>query len=153
MNSAPQPHPGDYPFHVTETLRFADTDRHGHITNSVFAICCQTGRIAILEDPDRPLAPPGTQFVVAKLDIDFRRELHWPGTVDIGTRIVRVGRSSLTFEQGLFQHDQCVATANSVVVLTDVATRRSTALPESLVELFQTFTSTAVDPLFDAAAT
>ena len=150
MNSAPQPQPGDYPFHVTETLRFADTDRHGHITNSVFAICCQTGRIAILEDPASPLAPPGTQFVVAKLDIDFRRELHWPGTVDIGTRIVRVGRSSLTFEQGLFQHDRCVATANSVVVLTDVATRRSTVLSGSLVELFSKFTVTTADPLFDA---
>ena len=153
MNSARQPHPGDYPFHVTETLRFADTDRHGHITNSVFAICCQTGRLAILEDPDRPLAPTGTQFVVAKLDIDFRRELHWPGSVDIGTRIVRVGRSSLTFEQGLFQLDRCVATANSVVVLHDVSTRRSTVMPDNLVELARKLAAITAYPLFDANAT
>ena len=152
MDTAPQPTPCDYPLHVTETLRFADTDRHGHITNSVFAICCQTARVAFLEDPARPLAPPGTQFVLARLDIDFRRELHWPGTVDIGTRIARVGRSSLTFEQALFQNGHCVATANSVVVLTDKATRRSTALPEPLTAMFQSITATKTDPLFDATA-
>ena len=87
------PQPSDYPLHVTETLRFADTDRHGHITNSVFAVCCQTGRVAFLEDPAHPIAPPGTQFVLARLDIEFRRELHWPGIVDIGTRVARIGRS------------------------------------------------------------
>ena len=151
--SAPHQNPSDYPLDVTENLRFADTDRHGHITNSVFAVCCQTGRVAFLEDPDRPLAPPGTQFVLARLEIDFRHELYWPGTVDIGTRIARVGRSSLTFEQGLFQHDRCAAMATSVAVLTDVASRRSVGMPEPLKELFQTLTATAVDPLFDATST
>lgn len=132
----------EYPFHVAETLRFADTDRHGHITNSVFAICCQTGRIALLEDPGRPLAPFGTQFVLARIEIDFRHELHWPGTVDIGTRIARVGRSSLTLEQALFQNGRCVATAHSVAVLTDSTTRRSTALPEAIAELVHALSKT-----------
>ena len=152
MNTAPQPQPSDYPLHVTETLRFADTDRHGHITNSVFAVCCQTGRVVFLEDPAHPIAPPGTQFVLARLDIEFRRELHWPGVVDIGTRIARVGRSSLTFEQALFQHGRCAATAISVVVLTELATRRSTALPGHLTDVLQKFAAAKVDPLFDAAA-
>ena len=152
MDTAPQPTPSDYPLHVTETLRFADTDRHGHITNSVFAVCCQTARVAFLEDPERPLAPPGTQFVLARLDIAFRHALHWPGTVDIGTRIARIGRSSVAFEQALFRLDRCVATANSVVVLTELVSRRSTALPEPLARLFEAFTTPVVDPLFEADA-
>ncbi len=35
----------------------------------------------------------------------FRREVHWPGEVHVGTRVKRIGRSSLTLEQGLFQGD------------------------------------------------
>lgn len=127
----------DYTIHVTETLRFADTDRHGHITNSVFAVCCQTGRVAFLEDPARPLAPPGTHFILARLELDFHAEMHWPGTVDIGTRIGRVGRSSVTLAQALFQRKRCVATSRSVVVLTDQTTRRAVALPDELVVILQ----------------
>jgi acyl-CoA thioester hydrolase len=46
--------------------------------------------------------------------------------------ILAVGRSSLTVAQGLFVGDACAATAETVIVMTDVATRRSTPLPEDL---------------------
>jgi acyl-CoA thioester hydrolase len=35
------PRLADCPICTLEKLRFADTDRNGHITNSVFAACCQ----------------------------------------------------------------------------------------------------------------
>jgi hypothetical protein len=41
----------DYPARIIETLRFADADRNGHITSSVFTICCQIGRLALLSNP------------------------------------------------------------------------------------------------------
>jgi hypothetical protein len=55
--------------------------------------------------------------------------MHWPGIVEIGTRIDRIGRSSVTLAQALFVGDDCVATCQSVVVLIDASTRRSTCLP------------------------
>lgn len=115
-----------------DKLRYADTDRQGHINNAVFATFFESGRVAFLYDPKVPLAPPGCEFVIARLVIDFRNELRWPGTVDIGSVVVGVGRSSITVGQGIFAGDDCVATGETVVVLTDATTRRSTPLPDDV---------------------
>ena len=92
----------NYPIRTVEKLRFADTDRHGHITNSVFAVCCQNARMELLCDPHRVPIPPNTHFVIARLLLEFCAEMHWPGSIEIGTRIDRVGRSSITLGQALF---------------------------------------------------
>jgi acyl-CoA thioester hydrolase len=115
-----------------DKLRYADTDRQGHVNNAKFATFLETGRVAFLYDPAAPLAPPGCEFVLARLAIDFLAELRWPGAVDIGSAILTLGRSSVTIGQGLFVGDHCVAAAESVVVLTDTTTRRSTPMPESV---------------------
>ena len=129
----------DYPHTMVETLRFADTDRNGHITSSVFAVCCQSGRLALLSDPARGIAPPRTQFVLASLQLDYLRELHWPGTVEVGSRVERVGRSSVTLAQALFQAGRCAATARSIAVLMDATTRRSLPIPAASIDLLQCF--------------
>jgi acyl-CoA thioester hydrolase len=124
----------DYPIRTSEKLRFADTDRNGHITNSVFAVCCQNARMELLCDPRRVPIPSDTQFVVARLVLEFRAEMHWPGIVEIGTRIDRIGRSSVMLSQALFVGDASVATSESLVVLIAATTRRPTPLPPQVVE-------------------
>lgn len=130
----PPPQLADYPFHSRDKVRYADTDRQGHVNNAVFATFLETGRVEILYDPEEPLADDGASFVIARLALDFRAEVHWPGEVRAGTRIGRVGRSSITVEQGLFQGDTCVATAETVIVQVDDATRRSRPLRAETVE-------------------
>jgi len=88
----------------------------------------------LLCDPRRVPIPPNTQFVIARLVLEFRAEMHWPGTVEIGTRVERVGRSSVTLAQALFVHETCVAIAESIVALMDMTTRRPTLLPEETAE-------------------
>lgn len=127
------PSPEDYPIRTVEKLRFADTDCNGHISNAVFAVCCQNARMELLHDPCRVPLPINAQFVIARLEIDFLGEMHWPGQVVIGTRCDHVGRSSLLMMQALFVDGRCAASARSTVVLMDRATRRATALPADTV--------------------
>jgi acyl-CoA thioester hydrolase len=115
-----------------DKLRYGDTDRQGHVNNAVFATFCETGRVTFLYDPEDPFAPPGTEFVVVRLTLDFRAELHYPGQVDIGTRLLSLGRSSFHVGQGIFKDATCHATAESVMVLLDQKTRRAVPLPEVL---------------------
>lgn len=138
----------DFPFRTIEKLRFADTDRNGHITNSVFAICCQNGRMELLCDPGRVPIPPNARFVTARLLLEFRAEMHWPGTVAVGTCVERIGRSSVTLMQGLFMDERCVAVAESVVALMDMTTRRSTLLPDATAHALRAFSgaTTGVPP-------
>jgi acyl-CoA thioester hydrolase len=123
-----------------DVLRYSDTDRQGHVNNAIFATLLETGRVGVLYNPQRPLAPAGTSFVLARLLIEFRSELHWPNQVDIGTAVTHLGRSSIAFEQGLFVADTCVAVSESVAVLIDDATRRSLPLPEAArIELLSSY--------------
>jgi acyl-CoA thioester hydrolase len=123
-----------------EICRFRDTDRLGHVNNAVFATFCESGRVAFLWGGDSALTPPeGTAYVIARLVLDFRAELQYADVVDIGTGVLQIGRSSFTLAQGLFRGSDCVATAHSVLVLMDEATRRATPLPPSVRERMAAF--------------
>ena len=117
---------------AVDKLRLGDTDRQGHINNAAFATFAETGRIEFMRDEVPDIDREGLGFVVVRLEVDFRSELHWPGTIDIGTRLLAVGRTSWRLEHGMFDGERCVATAISVMVTIDGATRRATPLPEPL---------------------
>jgi acyl-CoA thioester hydrolase len=124
----------DYSSWTYEKLRYADTDRQGHVNNAVFATMLETGRVELLYNPDDPLHGDGCAFVIASLQLDFLGEITWPGKVDIGSRVATVGRSSVTIEQGLFQNGLCAATARTVVVQVNEITRRSHPLSDTAVQ-------------------
>jgi acyl-CoA thioester hydrolase len=127
----------DAGFHLhwtKDVVRYADTDRQGHVNNAVFATFFESGRVAILYAPAAPLAPEGGSFVIAHLSLDFLAEIQWPSEVSIGTTVLAIGRSSITLGQGLFIDQQCVATAETVIVLTDDVTRKSRPLPDQTRE-------------------
>lgn len=121
----------DYPLRTHDKLRYGDTDRQGHINNAVFSTLLETGRVELIYASEAPLAEPGAAFVLARLEVDFRAEMLWPGEVEIGSRVAAIGRSSLRLEQALFQNGRCTASAVSVLVLMDDETRRSRPLSES----------------------
>ena len=120
----------DFPHHITERLRFGDTDQQGHINNAVFATMFESGRVDFLYDPARGLPPDGMHFVIAEITIRFVAEMMFPGDVVVASGVLRIGRSSIGLRQALFVDDECTATADSVIVLTDPASRRSTAIPD-----------------------
>lgn len=124
----------DFPSQTYDKLRYGDTDRQGHINNVAFATFFETGRVALLETADRPLHEPGLNFVLARITIDYLAKIHLPGTVEIGSAVKKLGNSSLTFTQALYQHGKCVATYEAVVVQVDPATSRSTPLSPALRE-------------------
>ena len=113
-----------------DVLRFGDTDANGHINNSTFSVLCESGRVHLFRTRLNPALTPGVFFVIARLAIDFRAELHYPGTVRTGTWISRLGRSSITIEQALFADNGLAATSEGVCILMDASTRRSTPFPD-----------------------
>jgi acyl-CoA thioester hydrolase len=123
---------GAYSIWTYDKLRYGDTDRQGHVNNAVFSTFCETGRVMFLYDEQLDLAGPGASFVVVRVEIDFRAELFHPGIVDIGTRVLSVGRTSFRLGQGIFDGDRCAATAETVQVLMDDTTRKAKPLTPQL---------------------
>jgi len=120
----------DFPLKTFDKIRYADTDRQGHVNNAVFATFLETGRVEVLYHPHSPILAEGASFVIAALQLNFLRELTWPGQVEIGTGILKIGNSSIKIYQQLFQHDVCVAQAETVTVQVDDASGRSKPLTE-----------------------
>ncbi len=134
---SPRPAPPrieDFPVRVTDNVRFADMDRQGHVNNAVYPTYFETGRVLRIYDPDHGFQVEGCTTVLARIEIDFLKELRWPGVVEIGTAIAEIRRSSYVFSQAIFSEGACAARARSTMVLIDRATRKARPLPPELVE-------------------
>lgn len=126
----------EFPLVSHDKLRYSDTDRQGHVNNAVFATLLETGRVEVLYAQDGVLHEPACSFVIASLHLDFLDEVHWPGTVNIGTRVDKIGRSSVTLGQAIFQDGRCMATSTSVIVQVGLESRRSVPLGQRALQKF-----------------
>jgi acyl-CoA thioester hydrolase len=127
----------DFPYRLTDNVRFADLDPNQHVNNAVYATYFETGRVTLMKDRSYGLMPEGVTWIMVRLDMHFRAELRWPGTIEMGLGVVKFGRTSVTFDQVVFSEGTYVASARSVSVLLDEATRKPTALTEEILAKFQ----------------
>jgi acyl-CoA thioester hydrolase len=124
----------DFPYRLSDNVRFGDLDPNQHVNNAVYATYFETGRVTLMKDPQYGLTPPGLAWIMVRLDIHFRAELRWPGKIELGLGVSKFGQTSVTFDQVVFSEGKCVASAVSVGVLIDDATRRPTPLTAEVVE-------------------
>ncbi|WP_417514606.1 acyl-CoA thioesterase [Minwuia sp.] len=100
---------------VKAVTRFCDTDANGHINNTVFAQFIEVGRVTLITQmsADASIANP---WVVARVEIDYLKELNFPAELDVGTRVVAVGNTSYSVISGIFHGSECVARGRTVLV-------------------------------------
>src|SRR3954471_3896493 len=133
---APPPPPARFPFWTEEKLRLSDTDMNGHINNGAIGAYCEAGRAEIWAAVVGPAATRPVGMAVARVVIDYRVEIHYPGRIRVGTAVARIGGSSITVEQALFLGETCFATSEAVMVMLHRETRRPTPIPEALRQGF-----------------
>ena len=80
----------DFPYRLTDNVRFADLDPNQHVNNAVYATYFETGRVTLMKDRSYGLMPEGLAWIMVRLDIHFRAELRWPGTIEMGLGVVKV---------------------------------------------------------------
>jgi acyl-CoA thioester hydrolase len=139
VNDQPKPQAGaaprveDFPHRVADVIRYRDLDPQGHVNQAMFATYFESGRVAMFRSPDLGIGVPGVTFVLVRMEIDYMKELHWPGGIEIGTAVEKFGRSSFTLAQGIFREGVCAARGRATMVCIDLATRRACPVPEELV--------------------
>jgi acyl-CoA thioester hydrolase len=129
----PAPQLEHYPHRVSEIVRFADLDPQGHVNQAVFNTYFESGRVAMFRDKSLGIGVPGATFVLVRIEINYMKELHWPGNIEVGTGVAEFGRSSFVAAQAIFRDGACVATARATLVCIDLATRKSRPTPEDAV--------------------
>src|SRR3954452_9193365 len=124
----------DFPYRLSDNVRFGDLDPNQHVNNAVYATYFETGRVTLMKDPRHGLTQEGLAWIMVRLEMYFRAELRWPGTIELGLGVVKLGRTSVTSEQVVFSEGKCIASAMSVGVMLDEATRRPAPLTAEVIE-------------------
>jgi len=116
-----------------DTIRYSDLDPNDHVNNGAINAYFEDGRVRFRQQHLSHLgAGILAGFVLVKYAIEYRAMLHFPGEVDIGTTILRIGGSSYTLGQAVFRDDRCIATAEVVTVRLNPETGRSMTLDDAL---------------------
>jgi acyl-CoA thioester hydrolase len=141
----PTPRLEDLPYRLSDHVRFADLDPNQHVNNAVYATYFETGRVTLMKDRSLGLMPEGLAWIMVRLDIHFRAELRWPGKIELGLGVTKLGRTSVTFEQVVFSEGRCVASAQAVTVLIDDLTRKPTPLTDDIIRNLQPWLKRGAD--------
>ncbi len=107
-----------------ERIRFRDCDSMGHVNNAVYSTFLEESRIEVLGG----LA----DFILARVEIDFRSELHAGEEIEVRTRCARVGTKSFELEHEIHSGGRLAAQANSVLVGYDYGRGQSVPLSDEI---------------------
>jgi acyl-CoA thioester hydrolase len=106
-----------YPHWCTDTVRFSDQDAAGHVNNVALCAYLETARLTFMRDLGMMAsAEDGVRGISAGMTVSFLAESHWPGQVELGTGVMRIGTSSLTVGSAAFKDGACIAAAEMTVV-------------------------------------
>jgi acyl-CoA thioester hydrolase len=118
------------------TTQWRDNDRYGHINNAVHYTWFDTTVNAWLIDQGLlDLAQPEVVGLVVSTSCQYFSEAAYPDRVCCGLRAARVGRTSVTYELGLFRNDDPLtfATGRFVHVYVRWPSREPAPLSEAMV--------------------
>ncbi len=129
-------------FHTVTPLpvQWGDQDAFGHVNNVTYFRWLESARIDLLAAcPSQvTMAGSGPGPIVASLTCDYRRQLHFPDQVLIGSRVDRIGRSSADLVHAILsvRQQEVVAEGRCVIVVYDYSQQRVCRIPEDLRQAF-----------------
>ena len=114
-------------------IRWRDVDAYGHVNNAVYLNYLEEARDAWVQAVLGAVSDSTWEFVLARVEIDFRAELTQDdGAVIVRCTLDRIGNSSLGTREEVRKQDGTIsAEARSVVVARDPGTGRSRPLTDA----------------------
>ncbi|KAK0386639.1 hypothetical protein NLU13_6474 [Sarocladium strictum] len=117
----------DYPFMLDYRTRWNDNDMYDHMNNSVYNFLFDSVVNTYLIDHCGLHPPSSSQYALAvHSHADFFASIAYPAVADLCVRVVKLGKSSVTYEVALFEQgvDEVKAVAEFVHVFVERATGR-----------------------------
>lgn len=129
-------HRGDFRHLHTLRVRWAEVDPQGIVFNGNYLTYADVGiteyfRAIGVAFPGE-LAADGAEFFAVKTLLNYLAPAHFDDLLDVGIRVSRLGRSSMTFSLGMWRADTALTSGEVVYVLAETVSRKSRPLPEWL---------------------
>ena len=128
-----------YGFATEEHLRFADVDANGHINNGAFLQLLENARVSYM----RAIVHSGLprfRVVVGRLEIDFKRQMFFPGRATACARLLEVHQRKCVIGHGLFDGEgNCTAVLKAIMVSLNEETHRSMPFEPAVRAALETY--------------
>ncbi len=123
--------------------RFAETDALGHINHTSLPAWFELAREPILKLFVPDLNPDNWCLILAKIEVEFKRQLYYGQEVTIQTYIKEVGNSSFKVEHEAWQDGQIGTLELAVLVHFDFEKEKAVRVPDDIRELLSAHMRTA----------
>lgn len=125
-----------FPVVIDWPVQWGDMDAYLHVNNTVFfrwfesARIAYTTRLGLKEMKNRDQIGP----ILASVACDYRRQITYPDTVVIGSRISKIGRTSFAMDHALVSVAQRVVAAEcrSTIVVLNYSTNTPIPVPDNI---------------------
>ncbi len=124
----------DFPVVTPMIIQWGQQDAFGHVNNIHHFRWFETGRIEYLARCGVAISAVGVGPILAAINCNYRRQINWPDEILIGTRITRIGNTSMTVAHAIWsrEHDGIAADGDSVVVMFDYENQKPHPVPDEL---------------------
>ena len=135
--------PERYPLKVRILARYADVDPLLHINNVAVAQYYEEARVSatMMMGGKHFAGSTGERILIAHQSIDYLREGTYPGSLDVGVGVMRIGRTSYRYGMAMFQDGACTSVSEAVLVYADA--HGPARLPEAYRQRLEAWLITA----------
>lgn len=138
------------PFTWTVRVYYEDTDTGGVVYYANYLKFFERARTEWLRAAgfgQQTLATEqGLQFVVARIECDYRRPARLDDVIDIDVRVIQAGRVSVVFEQVARRGDDVLAQARVRAGCVDTKTLAPKAMPAPMLEAMKSMVFNEATP-------
>ncbi len=120
---------------VPISVRWRDLDAFNHVNNSTFLTYLEEARLEWLAGVKGTWFGDALMPVMAAAQVNYRRQIAWPGRIVVELYCEKLGSSSLTVGHRIVDADEATtlySDGHVVMVWIDPASGRSIALPEAI---------------------
>ncbi len=119
---------------IPMSVRWGDMDSFGHVNNVQYFRYGESARIAYFDAlaAEHPDFWNGSGIILASMSCDFLAQLHYPAELEIGSRVTRLGRSSLDMSTAIFHDGKLAAALRGVLAWFDYSAQKTVPIPESV---------------------
>lgn len=130
-----------FPVIVALPIQWGDQDAFGHVNNTVSIRWFETARIAYLEHGGlgHLMDVSGLGPILAAIQCNYRRQVHYPDTVHIAARVTKIGRTSMVMEHAVYSErlEAIVSEGASTVVMFDYAANKPRRMPPEVFAMIE----------------
>ena len=135
MSSKPQISRAEYPHFLSIALRWMDNDIYGHVNNALYYGFFDTAiNEYLINEGGLDIVGGTTIAFAAESQCQYLSPLAFPGMIEVGLRVGKLGNSSVRYELAIFKPGENLAAAAGyfVHVFVDRATQKPVPMPSQV---------------------